>query len=259
MKAPQVVRLLKQDEFGRVELLDGALGLVVRRVACGSRLPLSRSIARVLMRRERAALERLDAIDGVAHLVRASDYARAPSPGAGAPRVEDVLLRSYLAGSPLHEADALPRDFFDRLDELIHELHGVGVCHNDLHKEQNVLVDERGYPGLVDFQLASVHARTGRTFTRRAAEDLRHAQKHRRRYTRDGRGPEEAARGAGHGLRRGPLARLWRKAGKPVYNALFHGLFRKRATEGRRESSGPWPRWTEPLGTRGRGPTRNGS
>ena len=120
--------------------------------------------------------------------------------------------------------------------------------HNDLHKEQNVLVLEDGRPALVDFQLASVHRARGRPFEARCREDLRHLQKHRRRYTRDGRGPSEQATGAGAGLKRGVVARVWRVTGKPLYNLVTRRLLRTRDGEERRPSSGPWPRWEPPLG-----------
>ncbi|MBK7877823.1 MAG: hypothetical protein IPJ77_19245 [Planctomycetes bacterium] len=80
------------------------------------------------------------------------------------PRARDVLLRSWIEGEALHLAPSLPADFFDHLDALVLALHARGVCHNDLHKEQNVVVGARGFPELVDFQLASVHARGGRVF-----------------------------------------------------------------------------------------------
>jgi serine/threonine protein kinase len=135
----------------------------------------------------------------------------------------------------------------------VHALHARGVCHNDLHKEQNVLVDPEGRPKLVDFQLASCHARRGRLFASRAREDLRHVEKHRRRYTRLGRGPQggpEPSSGAGRDLRRSWLARTWRRLGKPVYVFVTRSLLRTRDGEERRPSSGPWPLWTEPIGRR---------
>ena len=112
-------------------------------------------------------------------------------------------------------------------------------------------MDEAGYPALIDFQLASIHRAGSRIHRTRCADDLRHLQKHRRRYTRDGRGPADVVReGRGHGVRRSLLARSWRRLGKPAYNALTRGLLGTRDGEERRPSSGPWPEWTEPLGPR---------
>ncbi|MBI5364819.1 MAG: hypothetical protein HZA53_16705 [Planctomycetes bacterium] len=256
MTAFQVGALLKEDQLGRVERVDrmepgGLVPIAVRRVACGGRLPGSRAVARLLARRERRALERLAGLAHVPRLVRDDALVFLPSLDGRTPRAEDVLVRSWLEGAPLHLATALPRDFFERLDELVLAVHARGVCHNDLHKEQNVLVLVDGRPALVDFQLASVHAEGSRAVRVRALEDLRHVEKHRRRYTRWGRGPDgahEPTRGAGAELSRSLLARAWRKSGKPVYNAVTRGLLRTRDGEARRPSSGPWPAWSDPVG-----------
>ncbi|MCA8979563.1 MAG: phosphotransferase [Planctomycetes bacterium] len=249
----QVAETLKQDQFGRVERLVAGDVVVLRRVACGSRIPLSGVIARALMRRERRALRALDGMCGVPRVVEDARAASAPSADGTVPRVKHVLLRSWIAGAPLHRAEALPEDYFELLDALVHELHARGVCHNDLHKEQNLVVDPSGRPALIDFQLASVHASGGRLFESRVRDDLRHVQKHRRRYTRDGRGPRgvDARRGAGHGVRRSRLAAVWRRLGKPAYNFFTRRVLGTRDGEERRDSSGPWPRWTPPVGRGG--------
>jgi serine/threonine protein kinase len=246
MGPPQVVRELKSDSFGRVELLDGHAGLVVRRVACGGRAPGSRVVARVLAQRERIALARLDGVPGVARLLQYADYAGATSEEGVPPTPADVLLRSWIEGVPLHAATRLPRDFFERLTDLVEALHARGVCHNDLHKEPNVLVTPDGYPALVDFQLASVHARGGRAFRARVREDLRHVTKHQRRYFLQGARPEDA----GPAARRGRVAAVWMRTGKPVYNFVTRRLLRTRDGEPRRPSAGPWPTWTAPVGPR---------
>ena len=248
----QVEETLKQDQFGRVERLSSGDAVVLRRVACGSRIPLSRLIARILMGRERRALVALEGLEGVPAAVADLEARRAPSADGTVPADRDVLLRSWQDGAPLHRADALPEDYFELLDALVHEMHARGVCHNDLHKEQNLIVGLDGRPALIDFQLASVHAQRGRVHASRVRDDLRHLQKHRRRYTRDGRGPQGAdvSRGVGHGVRRSPLAAAWRRFGKPVYNFLTRRVLGTKDGEERRESAGPWPRWTPPVGPR---------
>lgn len=257
MEQPKVIRELKRDELGRIELMDGPRGRVIRRVACGGAIPGSRWLARRLMARERDSLRRVSNLDGVARVVEDSAYASTVALNGRAPNSKDVLLRSWVGGVPLYEATQLALNFFDLLDELAVALHALGVCHNDLHKEQNILVREDGYPALLDFQLASVHTTGGKQFEKRAREDLRHLQKHRRRYTRDGRGPEGASKGSGHGLQRGLLARAWKRGGKPIYNFIAHGLIRKRASEPRRESHEAFPTWIEKLPSTGYGVGRD--
>jgi len=243
MEAPQVVRVLKADALGRVELLDGPAGPVVRRVACGGGFPGARALARLLMRRERRALHRLAGLGAVAELVDDPSYAAAAGE-SGPPDARDVLLRSWLAGEPLYAAAELPEDFFERLEDLVRRLHDRGVCHNDLHKEPNVLVGPDGRPALVDFQLASCHARKGRSFRTRAAEDLRHVAKHRSVYAR-GTGLAPRARAP---RRRSFLAAAWMRFGKPVYNLVTRRWLKLADSEPRRPSAGPWPRWTPPVG-----------
>jgi hypothetical protein len=114
------------------------------------------------------------------------------------------------------------------------------VCHNDLHKENNVLVGPDGRPALVDFQLASVHPRRGRLFRACCAGDLRYVEKHRRRYAMAGKDDRS-------GRRSGP-ARAFRRLGKRLYNLVTRRLFRSSRGEPRRPRGGPWPRRTPPVG-----------
>jgi len=253
--------VLKQDALGRVERIDlveqrfdgstSSAPSCIRRVACGGGWPGSGWLARRLAARERRALGALRGLAGVPQALELAEVCAVPGPDGRVPRRAELVLRSWIAGRPLHRAEALPADFFDHLDRLVAELHARGVCHNDLHKEQNVLVDEALRPALVDFQLASLHRPGTRAFAVRVREDLRHVEKHRRRYTRWGRGPQgldAPQQGAGQGLRRAPLSRVWRRVGKPLYEFLTRRVLRTRDGEERRPSSGPWPRWTAPLG-----------
>lgn len=236
MEAPQEIRELKRDLLGRVELVRDARGARVRRVAQGA-WPGAGFVARRLLARERRALGALEGLAGVAPLVEREPRA-------------DVLERGYVEGVPLCLAETLPRDFFERLEELVRALHARGVCHNDLHKEGNVLVGTDGRPALVDFQLASVHPRRGRTFEARAREDLRHVWKHRSFYLAALGEPDPLA---GRAPRRGPVAELWRRLGKPLYRALTRPAWlraRLASGEPRRGKHGPWPRWSAPVGPR---------
>ncbi|MEO0652176.1 MAG: serine/threonine protein kinase [Planctomycetota bacterium] len=225
-------RVLKRDGLGRVELVPRDGEWVIARVACGGRLPGSGLVARQLLARERRALERLDGLERFPRWL-----------GGSGSRGE----RSWIEGQPLHLATALPRDFFALLRSLVEDLHGRGVCHNDLHKEQNILVRPDGRPALIDFQLASVHRRRGRTYRARCHDDLRHVRKHELRYERQGRPKRPDERGRVALPKRSPLAAVWRRSGKPLYNFVTRRLLRTRDGEERRPSSGPWPVWTEPL------------
>lgn len=232
--APRVV--LKQDGFGRMERVETESGPLAVRVPCGSRTPGSRWVARLLARREQRAIDHLVEFPGLA--------GRIPRPVS----VPDLPgAREFLDGEPLWRAPRLPRDYFELLGDLVRELHAAGVCHNDLHKEPNILVLPDGRPGLIDFQLASVHTRPNSRSSRvRRAEDLRHIDKHRRRYER--RGAPKTERDRAGRAKRSLLSAGWRRFGKPVYNSIVHGLFGQPSSEPRRPESGPWPEWTAPLG-----------
>ena len=226
----------KRDALGRVELVREGGALLVRRVATGGRLPFSRRVARALLCREGRALRALEGVPGVARVLAQS-------------RDDGALLRSFLPGTPLCQARELPRDFFERLEELVRALHERGVCHNDLHKEGNVLVGEDGYPNLVDFQLASVHVRRGRTFAVRAHEDLRHVWKHRSNYLR-ALGEPDPLRSE---PRRSIVAGTWRRLGKPLYRRVRRWAWLQddlASGEARRGKDGPWPSWSAPVGPR---------
>jgi len=249
---PTVVEELKRDAFGRVELLAAGAERRTRRVACGGRALGSRWLARRLLARERRALERLAGLPGVPELERDERWARAPFEGVGGGGGDDVLVRSWIEGQPLHAARSLPEDFFERLAELVGALHARGVCHNDLHKEQNVIAGADGWPYVIDFQLASTHAPGSRSLATRAREDLRHVEKHRRRYLRADGGPAAKAeqRATLPPLERSTLAWLWRRGGKPIYALVMRVLGARDAPEPRRSASGPWPVWTAPRGPR---------
>ncbi len=228
----RAVEVLKQDALGRVERVVGADGAVaVRRVACGGRIPGSAFVARLLLARERAALQRLAGLAQVPQLL---------AHGRG------WLVRSWLDGVPLHRVGELPSDFFQHLDALLAAVHARGVAHNDLHKEPNVLVQPDGRPALVDFQLASVHQAGGRRWQGRVREDVRHVQKHALRYQHRGQRLPAAARSA-----RSWTSRLWAALAKPVYNTITRRLLRRPDGEGRRPPAGPWPEWRAPLGPGG--------
>lgn len=256
--APRCVRVLKRDVFGRVEQWSVPEGFVARRVAQAHGPPGAGFVARWLLARERRALEhwesRTGGAPGLPRLYRGAAAAElAVQRGAGerAPRAHETLVREWIEGEPLPAAQALPRDWFARLEELVRALHESGLCHNDLHKEQNLIVARDGWPWLVDFQLASVHRARGALHASRARDDLRHVAKHARRYELQGR-PKASLGERARLPRRSWLAAAWRRWGKPLYERLARGARWRASGELRRPSSGPWPRWEAELGARER-------
>lgn len=248
-----VEQRLKRDVFGRISLVICGKDRAVCREARGSWIPGSRIVARHLLRRERRALRQLEHVSGVPHL---RDDLREGAFDEAFHRSGSILLRSWIPGTPLQDTTRLPLDFFDHLDRLLMSMHAAGICHNDLHKEQNLLLGEDGFPYLVDFQLSSMHGRDSRSFRSRCREDLRHAQKHRQRYLRHmearpgGRTGDPSETGAEAPIPRSWQARLWKRLVKPLYNATMRRMLRWSEDEERRPREGPWPIWTAPSGNR---------
>jgi RIO-like serine/threonine protein kinase len=190
-------RILKRDLFGEVVLRHDAAGPVIVRNTAVARWWL-RWLARYLLGREAEALAALDGINGVPQLLR---------------RERDTLVRSYLAGKPLHDAKTDDPLWFKAAARLLRRLHRAGVCHNDLAKEPNLLVLDDGSPAFIDFQLAWHSMRRGRLFRSAAREDIRHLLKHKRSYCADRLTRRERRILANPS----PISRAWARTAKPVY------------------------------------------
>lgn len=111
-----------------------------------------------LLRREHAALRRLQGLDGV-------------SPESF--RVDTLALAArFVPGETLAEAnrEEVPREFFERLEALMHAMHARGVVHLDVRGTKNILVRPDGTPGLIDFQ-SSQSTRWMPGFLRRILEE----------------------------------------------------------------------------------------
>jgi len=159
-------QLLKKDLFGEIWLIAAAdEQYIVRDSSAAS--GWIRWLARRLLRREARVLAALGDLTGVPPVRRIE---------------RDRLTRGYLPGAPMHRAK--PRDpaYFKAAARLLRDLHRVGVVHNDLAKEPNLLVSENGSPAFIDFQLAWFAPQRGRLFRLLAYEDLRHLLKHKRSY-----------------------------------------------------------------------------
>lgn len=210
-----VERLLKQDLFGRVELvrISGQNPrLAVRRDTRAARW-WTRLIARLLAGREARALRRLTGLEQVPQLMSWRD---------------GILLRTWIEGKPMQIARPREPCYFDMASALVRRMHTAGVVHNDLAKEPNWLVLEDGRPGLIDFQLAWAPRRRGPVFRLLGREDVRHTLKHKRYYCADRLTTRERTILS----RPGPLSAVWMRMGKPVYLFITRRLLRWSDREG---------------------------
>lgn len=198
-------RLLKADELGRIELAERAGRTVIRRDVAAARW-WARPFARRAAAREARALARLAGVDGVPALLGWDGR---------------ELLRGYIAGAPMQQAQPRQRAYYRDALRLLALLHRRGIVHNDLAKEPNWLVRTDGRPALVDFQIAWTRGRRGALFRLLAREDLRHLLKHKRTYC-----PEALSARQRAILARPSLpARMWRATGKRLYKLIARRLF----------------------------------
>ena len=190
-------RLFKKDLFGEVWLQQDRENTVILRDTRPAAWWI-RPVARALLRREARALAVLDGIDAVPGLHHFD---------------ADTLARSYIAGEPMQIAKPADAAYFRGAARLLRKLHRLGVVHNDLAKEPNLLVRNDGSAAFIDFQLAGYSRKRGRLFRIAAREDIRHLLKHKRTY----RPQDLTQRELDILARPGPTSRVWMSLGKPVY------------------------------------------
>ncbi|WP_267222124.1 RIO1 family regulatory kinase/ATPase [Dyella silvae] len=197
--------LLKADELGRIEIAERDGVRVIRRDIGAARW-WARTFARRAAAREARALAKLDGIDGVPALLGWNGR---------------ELLRSYIAGAPMQQAQPRDRAYYREALRLLAALHRRGIVHNDLAKEPNWLVRTDGRPALVDFQIAWTRGKRGALFRLLAREDLRHLLKHKRTYC-----PEAlSARQTAILNTPAPHSRWWRATGKRLYKLIARRVF----------------------------------
>ncbi len=113
------------------------------------------------------------------------------------PRVLEVRGRSgflygYIEGHTLDEKPEIPERFFDKLSELLAEVHRRNIAYLDMNKRGNIIVGKDSMPYLIDFQIAWRIDGSGRIFGRLwrsirrglQKEDRYHLCKHKRKFDR---------------------------------------------------------------------------
>ena len=105
-----------------------------------------RWLGRMLAARERWFMERLRGVEGVPAGLGPVRTAGRVMPNA--------VARTFVAGHALAADERVAAEFFPRLTAILAEVHGRGIAHVDLHKRENILVDEAGRPHLIDFQIS---------------------------------------------------------------------------------------------------------
>ncbi len=102
-------------------------------------------LGRWLARREAEALHRLSDLMGIPAPMGPIFVEGRPAPHAAA--------HAFIPGEPLRPNHDVNDSFFPTLVRLLERLHRRGYAYVDLHKRENILVDDRGRPWLIDFQV----------------------------------------------------------------------------------------------------------
>ncbi len=103
------------------------------------------------------------------------------------------FIYEYIYGRTLDEQKNLPDDFFDKLLELIKQIHNRNVVYFDLNKRGNIILGTDGQPYIIDFQTSRYigpRFLIGKAATEYLRDNLQktdiyHLFKHKRRFCPD--------------------------------------------------------------------------
>lgn len=100
----------------------------------------------ILIARERKALATLEGVDGIPQLIGSIDrYA---------------IAMEHIEGASLKDYDGeIPQGFFDKLLNVLKDVHDRGITHCDLRSSGNVMVSTDGTPVVVDFAACVIRGR----------------------------------------------------------------------------------------------------
>ncbi len=94
-----------------------------------------------------------------AHLLQLlSDLPNIP-PESGAVEINGVIQKNavahaFIPGHPLRKDSHPGEGFFRQLEATLKEMHRRGIAYVDLHKRENILVGDDGFPYMIDFQIS---------------------------------------------------------------------------------------------------------
>ena len=68
--------------------------------------------------------------------------------------LENAVARRYVDGAPFRGDTTVDARFFEQLRDLLDAVHRHDMAYVDLHKRENIIVDQQGQPHLIDFQVS---------------------------------------------------------------------------------------------------------
>jgi hypothetical protein len=105
-----------------------------------------RWLGRRLAARESSFMERLAGIEGIPTSLGPISH--------NGHVLDRAVSRAWVPGHALMPGERVSATFFPSFRRLLAAVHSRGVAHVDLHKRENILVDEQGKPWLIDFQIS---------------------------------------------------------------------------------------------------------
>ncbi len=146
------LRIIKHDSWAATALYETPAGDTPRKIVCKFNrtqpvgpLPM-KWLGRRLAEREFQMYQLLADIPGIAKGFRHISGDGVLNPNASG--------HEFIEGHPLRWHDFVKDDFFDRLDACLVEMHQRNVAYVDMHKSENIIVNEQGDPCLIDFQIS---------------------------------------------------------------------------------------------------------
>jgi hypothetical protein len=95
--------------------------------------------------------------------------------------LRNAVARNYIEGHPLGNREQVSESFYPALRALLRAMHDRKIVYVDLHKRENILVNEQGEPCLIDFQISIAWPRwlpPGPLFALMRRGDEYHLMKH---------------------------------------------------------------------------------
>ncbi len=142
------VQILKHDSWAATAIYESASRRAICKFNRRQRIfivPMA-WLGRLLASRERTFMERLAGIPGIP-----LSLGRLTADGR---LLRNAVGHEYVEGHALAEREHVGDEFFPRLAAILAAVHDRGVAHVDLHKRENILVDEAGHPCLIDYQIS---------------------------------------------------------------------------------------------------------
>jgi hypothetical protein len=240
------VRTFKHDFFAATGLYEGPSGRAILKLGRTARLlglPMV-WMGRLLANHETRIYREVEHLEGVPRCLGRWG--------------ETGFVHAFVEGHPLQRDERVDDEFFPRLESLLHEIHRRGIAYVDLEKRENILVDERGRPCLIDFQISWRWAgyETGRAtgmqrllpaslarflLTRLQQGDRYHLLKHWRRHRPDLLTSQQLAASYRHGW----AIELHRRLSRPA--TLLRRYVLKLLTGRSRSPKQDGPEFMEPL------------